>query len=82
MRITIDIDDPILRQLKRLQRRERKSLGHLASDLLAQALSSRREPDRPRAEFQWTAKSMGAQFDLESKNAVLGALDTDGNDDR
>ncbi|KAB2867691.1 MAG: antitoxin, partial [Burkholderiaceae bacterium] len=38
MRTTIDIDDPILKDLKRLQRREGKSLGRLVSDLLAQAL--------------------------------------------
>jgi len=30
-RTTVDIDDPILRELKELQRRERKSLGRLIS---------------------------------------------------
>ena len=37
-RTTIDIDAPILRDLKRRQKQEGKSLGRLVSDLLAQAL--------------------------------------------
>ena len=37
-RITIDIDAPILRELKRLQKREHRSLGKLFSQLLAEAL--------------------------------------------
>ena len=43
MRTTIDIDDPILKDLKRLQKREGKSLGRLVSDLLAQALANSRK---------------------------------------
>ena len=38
MRTTLDIDDPIVRELKRLREKEGKSLGRLASDLLARAL--------------------------------------------
>ena len=37
MRTTIDIDDPILVDLRRLQQREGKSLGRLVSDLLTQS---------------------------------------------
>lgn len=40
MRTTIDLDDDILRALKRRQREERKTLGQLASELLAQALAA------------------------------------------
>ncbi len=76
MRTTIDIDDPILKELKRLQRREQVSLGRLISDLLAQALSSRRESGPTPVAFRWTAKSMGARIDLEDKHAVLDAMDT------
>ena len=43
MRTTIDIEDPILKEVKRLQRREGKSLGHLMSEPLAQALDGLRE---------------------------------------
>ena len=42
MRTTVDIDDPILNDLKKLRKAERKSLGRLISDLLAQALQERK----------------------------------------
>jgi mRNA-degrading endonuclease RelE of RelBE toxin-antitoxin system len=43
MRTTIDIDDPILKDVKRLQKREGTSLGRLVSDLLAESLARRRK---------------------------------------
>jgi hypothetical protein len=75
MRTTIDIDDPILKELKQLQRRERKSLGRLVSDLLAQALASSRSRAPERSRFEWIARSMGARVDLADKHAVLDAMD-------
>ncbi len=69
MRTTIDIDDPILKELKRLQRRERKSSGRLVSYLLAQSLA--KDPERKQLEFRWVAKSMGARVDLADKKALL-----------
>ncbi len=75
-RTTLDIDAPILRDLKRLQKRERKSLGRLASDLLAQALGAYKQPapadDPP---FEWVSRSMGARVDLTDKDAVHTVLD-------
>ena len=44
MRTTLDIDDPVLRELKRLQTKEGKSLGRLVSDLLARALKEDAAP--------------------------------------
>lgn len=75
MRTTIDIDDPILKELKRLQRRERKSLGRLVSDLLAQSLAKPLEGKRSEVEFHWIAKPMGARVDLADKDALLDAMD-------
>lgn len=74
-RTTIDIDAPILRELKRLQKRKRKSLGRLVSDLLAHALGPRgaRAPDR--REFSWISRPMGARVDLADKEAVRAELD-------
>jgi hypothetical protein len=75
MRTTLDIDAPILKELKRLQRREGKSLGRLVSDLLAQSLSDLRS-ERPSApSFAWIAKPMGARIDLADKQAALDAMD-------
>ena len=76
MRTTIDIDTPILKEIKRLQQREGKSMGRLVSDLLAQALATTkgRMADKAPA-FQWVSKPMHARVDLGDKHAVLDAMD-------
>ena len=75
MRTTIDIDDPILRDLKRLRQREGKSLGRLVSDLLAQSLAARRRAEPAPPEFQWVSRPMNARIDLADKDALRDALD-------
>lgn len=76
-RTTIDIDAPILRDLKRLQKQERKSLGRLVSDLLAQALRHHRGVRPASPPFQWISRRMGARVDLADKEAVQRLLDLD-----
>ncbi|HEX4159846.1 MAG TPA: hypothetical protein VHY79_15375 [Rhizomicrobium sp.] len=78
MRTTLDIDDPILRDLKRLQRREGKSLGRLVSDLLAQALATRPVAPPSPPPFHWIAKPMQARVDLADKHALLDSMDDTG----
>ena len=78
MRTTLDIDDPILKDLKRLQRREGKPLGRLVSDLLAQALAAGRRTSPPTPPFRWIAKPMRARVDLADKHALLDAMDDTG----
>ena len=77
MRTTLDIDDPILKDLKRLQRREGKSLGRLVSDLLALALASPEQRGSPPAApvFKWIARPMHARVDLADQHALLDAMD-------
>lgn len=71
MRTTIDIDDPILKDLKRLQRREGKSLGRLMSDLLAPALADARAASPPDApSLRWISRPMRARVDLAERDAV------------
>ncbi len=74
-RTTIDIDAPILRDLKRLQKREHKSLGRLVSDLLAQALHQHDRQSAAAPSFEWIARRMVARVDLADKDAVQGVLD-------
>ena len=74
-RTTIDIDAPILRDLKRRQKREGKSLGRLVSDLLARALHHSNAGQADPFSFHWISRSMRAQVDLADKEAVYGALD-------
>ena len=75
MRTTIDIDDPILKEVKRLSRRTGHSLGRLVSDLLARSLAETRHEETESRTFRWTAKAMGAKVDLGDKHALLDAAD-------
>lgn len=72
-RTTIDIDASVLRDLKRRQQREGKSLGQLVSELLAAVLAD--EPRTPAEPFSWTARSMRARVELEDKEALRRALE-------
>lgn len=72
MRTTIDLDDDVLRALKRRQRAEGKTLGQLVSELLAQALAT--EP-RARVEVRWATADLRPHVDLDDKDAVAAVLD-------
>jgi hypothetical protein len=74
-RTTLDIDGPILRDLKRRQKQEGKSLGRLVSDLLAQALHHSDVGRGGTSPFRWISRSMRAHIDLTDKEAVYEALD-------
>ena len=74
-RTTIDIDPTILRQLKARQRRERKSLGRLVSELLSSALAVGEDEPRPLAPLAWSSPPMRALIDLDDPEAVRSALD-------
>jgi hypothetical protein len=76
MRTTLDIDDPILREVKALHEREGRSMGAIVSELLAEALA-RRRPARARASLRWVSRPMWALVDLTDKEAVHAALDSD-----
>jgi hypothetical protein len=74
-RTTIDIDDPVLTDLKRLQKKSDKSLGQLVSELLASALAAKKKPQPP-PPFRWVSRKMGVpQVDLADKDAVQAILD-------
>jgi hypothetical protein len=75
MRTTLDIDDPILRDLKRLKEREGKSLGRLVSDLLALALAQVRDRRTKRPAFRWNSRPMSPRVSLEDREAILQVLD-------
>ena len=69
MRTTLDIDDHILRVLKRLQAKEGKSLDRLVSDLLTRVLAE----DATCAAVSppsWITKPMHARVDLSDKDAL------------
>ena len=72
-RTTLDLDATVLRMLKRRQRAEGKSLGQLASELLAVALRTAPEPEP--VPFRWSSKPMGAKVDLADREAVRRAME-------
>ena len=75
MRTTIDLSDPVLRDLKRLREQEGGSLGALASRLLADALSARRRTSRPAARLRWSSQAMRAKVNLADKESVYRAME-------
>lgn len=75
-RTTLDVDAPILKELKKLQKREKKSLGRLATELLAQALKERGRGPKP-PPFRWISQPMGLKIDLTDKEALYSILDAD-----
>lgn len=75
-RTTLDIDDPILQELKDLQAKEKKSLGQLATELIADALSRRAKSKKPK-KFKWISGNLKPRIDLEDKEALNRILDED-----
>ena len=72
-RTRIDLDAAVLRELKRRQQSDGRTIGQLASELLAAALRAE-PPETPQSHrFRWTARKMGARVDLEDREAVRRA---------
>jgi hypothetical protein len=73
-RTTLDLDATILADLRRRASGEGKSMGQVASELLARGLSAG-EPAAPKP-LKWARKEMGPfKIDLEDKEAVWNLLD-------
>jgi hypothetical protein len=77
MRTTVDIEDPVFKELRAMQKREGTTLGALVSRLLAQAIAERRRGSPPRPRFAWTTRKMRPLVDLADKEAVYAALEED-----
>jgi hypothetical protein len=74
-RTTLDIDGPVLEDLKRIGKRERKNLGRTASDLLAEAISRYGGDKKKPRRFRWIERPMNARVDLADKEGVRAAAD-------
>lgn len=74
-RTTIDLDPSVLRELKRRKRGSGRSIGQIASELLASALErDASRTDAPR-DFRWRSARMGARVDIDDKEAVRRAIE-------
>ncbi len=78
-RTTIDLDRSVLEGLRRLSRRESKSMGQVASELLAPVLAGdERSRDEGQPAFRLRTARLGKpRVDLEDKEAVRRALEED-----
>jgi len=74
-RTTLDIETPVLKELKLLRKRERRALGKIVSQLLAEALSRRKAAAPAPTSFRWTAQDMKTLVDLSDKEALHAVLD-------
>lgn len=72
-RTTLDLDRSVLEGLRRRGAAENKSLGRVASELLARALD---DPAPATPPLRWKARDLGTpRVDLEDREAVRAALD-------
>jgi hypothetical protein len=75
-RTTLDLDASVLSELRRRGQKEGKSMGQVASELLAKGLAEGADRDVPALE--WISADLGEPLvDLEDKDAVWEALDAD-----
>jgi hypothetical protein len=74
-RTTIDLDPGVLRELKRRKRSSGRSIGQIASEMLAAAMGGSTGRERPPEPMRWRSVRMGARVDLDDKEAVRRALD-------
>jgi hypothetical protein len=73
MRITLDIDPPILKEVKAIQKQERRCMGSIVSELLAEALAHRRSGGH--VPFRWILRQMNSVIDVADNEAVYPRLD-------
>jgi hypothetical protein len=75
-RTTLDLDGEVLRELRDRGRRERKSMGQVASELLAPALACGDNARGEQPPLRWISQHMGRpRIDLEDKQALGRVLD-------
>lgn len=78
-RITLDLDPSVVELLLERARRDGKSIGRVASDLLARALADGAAVPEEPARVSPNTRPLGAAcVDLDDRDAVWSALDEPG----
>lgn len=73
-RTTLDLDATVLQELRDRATRDGKSMGVLASELLAPVLAD--APEHEPRPLEWISRNLGPfKVDIEDKEAVQRALD-------
>ncbi len=73
-RTTIDIDTPVLEEIKKFQKKDGRSLGRIISQLLAEAITSRKTKPK-KTSLKWTSRPMKSLVDLSDKETLYRILD-------
>ena len=73
-RTTVNIDDPILKEIKGLQKKEGRAIGKIISQLLTEALAQRKAP-KETPKLEWISRPMHGLVDLSDKDVVYSILD-------
>ena len=73
MKTTLNIADPVLKRIKAISAKERRSMGAVASELLAEALAYRRR-SRARRPFRWISRPMKCLVECADKEGLYAAL--------
>jgi hypothetical protein len=71
----LDLEKPVLEGLKSLQKKEKVSLGRIASRLLADALARATSGNSEPPVLTWAAAPMHAKVNLADKDAVARAME-------
>ena len=74
-RTTFDLDGTVLADLRRRAAAEGKSMGQVASELLAIALNDEIAVEQP--PLNWARKDLGLKVNLEDKDAIWRILDAE-----
>ena len=72
-RTTLDLDATVLADLRRRAAAQGKSMGQVASEVLAVGLHEESAAEQP--PLLWARKDLGLKVDLEDKDAVWRILD-------
>jgi len=79
MRTTIDLDPSVLEELRRRSQSAGKTMGQLASELLARSLREEQAEYKAAPRLAWISRDLGRpRVDLEDKEAVRALLETSG----
>jgi plasmid stability protein len=74
-RTTLDLDATVLADLRRRAVAQGKSMGQVASEVLAVGLHDEITTEQP--PLRWARKDLGLKLDLEDKDAVWRILDAE-----
>jgi hypothetical protein len=72
-RTTIDIGDPILKEVKAIQKQQGRSMGKIVSQLLAEVLVNQKSSAKSPG-FKWISRPMRSHVDLADKYEVYRTL--------